>query len=89
MSDIRRENGLKTVLANGKAIKAEQVMCALGRQPNTAHLNLDAVNLEIEKGKIVVDALKRTGIDNIFAIGDCTDTIMLTPVAKAEGEAAA
>lgn len=81
-------DGFKTLLDNGKEIEAKQVLCALGRVPNTKGLNLDAVAVTLEKGNVVVDEFKRTAVDNIFAVGDCTKTIMLTPVAKAEGEAA-
>lgn len=81
-------DGYRTILDNGKELEAEQVLCALGRKPNTAQLNTDTVGLELKKGSIVVDDFKRTNVDNIFAVGDCTDTIMLTPIAKKEGEAA-
>ena len=81
-------DGFRTVLDNGKEIEAQQVLCALGRKPNTEQLNTDAVGIATKKGNVVVDEFKRTAVDNIFAVGDCTDTVMLTPVAKAEGEAA-
>lgn len=84
----KTENGFKTILEGSTTASASQVMCALGRKANIETLNLEAVKVTTQKGKIVVDAYKRTQENNIFAIGDCTDTIMLTPVAKAEGEAA-
>ncbi len=67
---------------------AQRVICALGRSANVETLNLDAVGVTTQKGKIVVDEYKRTEAQNVFAVGDCTDTIMLTPVAIAEGKAA-
>lgn len=81
-------NGFKTRLDNGKEIEADQILCALGRKPNTESLDLDSVGVELKKGNVAVDEYKRTSVENIFAVGDCTNTIMLTPVAKAEGEAA-
>ena len=84
----KAENGFKVVLDNDTTEGAEQIICALGRSANIETLKLDAVSVKTNKGKIVVDDYKRTAQSNIFAVGDCTDTIMLTPVAKAEGEAA-
>ena len=83
------ENGFKAIL-EGQTLTpvANQVMCALGRKANIETLNLQAVKVTTQKGKIVVDEYKRTQESTVFAVGDCTDTIMLTPVAKAEGEAA-
>ncbi|MGC1308553.1 MAG: FAD-dependent oxidoreductase [Phormidesmis sp.] len=84
----KKDGGFKAVLNNGTTASASQVMGALGRTANIDALNLEAVGVTTHKGKIVVDDYKRTKEDNIFAVGDCTNTIMLTPVAKAEGEAA-
>ena len=80
---------LAAELSNGKTVKADQILCALGRTANTDTLNLAAVNIDTEKGMIVVDPQGRTQEPNIFAIGDCTATLLLTPVAKAEGSTAA
>ena len=81
-------SGLTATLENGKQVEADKVLCALGRTANIDTLNLEAVGVTAHKGKIVVDEHKRTKEENVFAVGDCTDTIMLTPVAIAEGEAA-
>ncbi len=80
---------LTAKLSNGKTVKAGQILCALGRTANTDTLNLAAVNIGTEKGMIAVDLQGRTQEPNIFAIGDCTATMLLTPVAKAEGTTAA
>ena len=57
-------------------------MFAIGRRPNTADLGLDAAGVELdEKGAIKVDAYSRTNIASIFALGDVTDRVQLTPVA--------
>jgi glutathione reductase (NADPH) len=76
------EDGLVAHLSNGEIIKTEQVMLALGRDPNTEGLGLEAAGVETGKsGEIVVDAYSRTNVDSIWAIGDVTDRVQLTPVA--------
>lgn len=58
------------------------VMLALGRDPNTAGLGLEAAGVATdEKGSIIVDDYSRTNVPGIFAIGDVTDRVQLTPVA--------
>ena len=84
----KTDGGFDVTLDDGTTESAAQVICALGRSANIETLNLDAVSVKTKKGKIVVDDQKRTEAKNVFAVGDCTDTIMLTPVAIAEGEAA-
>ena len=81
-------NSLLATLENEKQVEADKVLCALGRTANIDTLNLKAVGVTTHKGKIVVDRQKRTKAETVFAVGDCTDTVMLTPVAIAEGEAA-
>lgn len=81
-------SSLWATLENRKKVEADKVLCALGRSANIDTLNLEAVGVTTHKGKIVVDAHKRTQEESIFAVGDCTDTVMLTPVAIAEGKAA-
>jgi glutathione reductase (NADPH) len=57
-------------------------MLALGRTPNTDDLGLEAAGVELGKtGEIVVDSFSRTNVDNIWAIGDVTNRVQLTPVA--------
>ncbi len=67
---------------------ADQVLYAVGRQPNVADLGLEQVGVELgERGQIKVDTANRTSVPTIFAIGDVTDRIQLTPVAIREGQA--
>jgi glutathione reductase (NADPH) len=69
-------------------IEADQVLFATGRKPNTSGIGLEAVGVEIgEKGEIKVDADNRTSVASIFAVGDVTDRIQLTPMAIREGQA--
>ncbi|WP_099865997.1 glutathione-disulfide reductase [Pararhizobium haloflavum] len=79
----RSDDGrLSAHTSSGKVLKADQVMLALGRDPNTKGLGLEAAGVETNhKGAIVVDDYSRTNVDNIFAVGDVTDRVQLTPVA--------
>ncbi|MEP3437692.1 MAG: glutathione-disulfide reductase [Hoeflea sp.] len=66
----------------GKALVADQVMLALGRDPNTDGLGLEAAGVKTgRKGEILIDEYSRTSADNIYAVGDVTDRVQLTPVA--------
>jgi len=66
----------------------DQVMFATGRKPNTEGLGLEKVGVELgEKGEIKVDRFSRTTVDHIYAVGDVTDRVQLTPVAIREGQA--
>lgn len=63
-------------------VKADQVMLALGRHPNTRGLGLEAAGVALsERGAIVVDEYSRTSVPSIWALGDVTDRVQLTPVA--------
>ncbi|WP_299646272.1 glutathione-disulfide reductase [Sphingomonas bacterium] len=63
------------------------VLFATGRIPNTAGLGLESAGVELENGAVRVDADNRSTCDSIFAIGDVTNRIQLTPVAIREGQA--
>ncbi len=72
----------------GRTIEADLVMFATGRNPNTAGLGLEAAGIATDrKGAIPVDADSRSAVRNIYAIGDVTDRLALTPVAIREGHA--
>lgn len=75
-------------LSDGSIIEADQVMAATGRTPNTAGLGLETVGITPgQRGEIPVNAESVTSIASIYAVGDVTDRINLTPVAIAEGHA--
>ncbi|MET3659733.1 glutathione-disulfide reductase [Aquamicrobium ahrensii] len=80
---VRRDDGrLDVKLSNGETRTVDQFMLAMGRSPNTEGLGLEAVGVETSvTGAIVVDGYSRTNVDNIWAIGDVTDRVQLTPVA--------
>ena len=80
--------GIKSCLATGHDVETEVVMYATGRDPYTAGLGLQSAGVAIDqKGAVVVDAYSKTNVDNIWAVGDVTDRINLTPVAIREGAA--
>lgn len=68
--------------STGKALVADQVMLALGRDPNTAGLGLEAAGVKTgQKGEILVDEYSRTNVESVYAVGDVTNRVELTPVA--------
>ncbi|MEC8121734.1 MAG: glutathione-disulfide reductase [Pseudomonadota bacterium] len=77
-------------LSNGSRLDVAEVMAATGRAPNTAGLGLEAAGVELGRGgEIIVNPDSRTSVASIYAVGDVTDRIALTPVAIAEGHALA
>ncbi|HEY9881965.1 MAG TPA: glutathione-disulfide reductase [Thermosynechococcaceae cyanobacterium] len=66
----------------------ETVLCAAGRAPQLDELGLENAGVEADRA-IAVDDYSRTSQPHIFAVGDCTNRLQLTPVAKAEGKAVA
>jgi glutathione reductase (NADPH) len=82
-------DGTFTVHMNGCApIEADAVMYAIGRQPNIEGLGLETAGVEVDsEGAVVVDADNRSNCDSIYAIGDVTNRVQLTPVAIREGQA--
>ncbi len=83
------ESGHKQVTFTDDSVRVvDCVLFATGRVPNTEALNLNNANIELgSKGQIKVDETSKTNIDNIYAVGDVTDRIALTPVATMEGHA--
>lgn len=82
-------DGVLTVRLGGcDPIEADAVLVATGRRPNTMGLGLAEVGVDLtDGGAVVVDAQNRSSVDSIFAVGDVTDRIQLTPVAIREGQA--
>ncbi|PSL22370.1 glutathione-disulfide reductase [Shimia abyssi] len=73
---------------NGDERLFDQVMFATGRRPNTDDLGLEGIGVKLgRKGQIEVDEYSQTGVPSIFAVGDVTDRVNLTPVAIREGMA--
>ncbi len=77
-------------LDSGETVEADCVMYATGRKPKSAGMGLDEAGVKLGAGgAIMVDDWSRTAVSNIYAIGDVTDRLNLTPVAIAEGRALA
>ena len=75
-------------LSNDERLVVDHVMLATGRTPNTANLGLETAGVKTgANGEILVDANSRTNVPNIYAVGDVTDRVALTPVAIREGHA--
>ena len=82
------DGGLFVDMEGCDDIEADAVLFATGRVPNVEGLGLEDVGVELgDRGQIKVDANSRTNVSSIFAVGDVTDRIQLTPVAIREGHA--
>jgi glutathione reductase (NADPH) len=79
--------GLQVTLSDDAIapLLVEQVLIATGRVPNLDDLGLEAAGVKFDRKAIQVDAHSRTSQPHIFAVGDCTNRLQLTPAAKAEG----
>jgi len=85
----KREDGTFSLLLNDKSeVICDLVMYATGRAPNTRGLGLEAAGVALTAaGAVVVDEWSRSSVDSIWAVGDVTDRVNLTPVAIREGQA--
>ncbi|MCG8443455.1 MAG: FAD-dependent oxidoreductase, partial [Caulobacterales bacterium] len=84
----KTESGVRAHLNNGACIDTDCVMYAIGRVPKTEGLGLEAAGVAMtEKGAVKVDDYSQTTAPHIYAIGDVTDRLQLTPVAIREGAA--
>jgi glutathione reductase (NADPH) len=82
------DHGLCVELSDHDDVLVDKVMFATGRRPNISGLGLEAVGVRInDKGAIAVDEFSRTSVPHIYAVGDVTDRLALTPVAIREGHA--
>jgi glutathione reductase (NADPH) len=80
--------GYRVSLTRGAALEAGQVMLATGRRPNTSGLGLEKAGVACDRvGAVKVDAFSNTNIESIYAVGDVTNRVALTPVAIREGHA--
>ncbi|SDB32320.1 glutathione-disulfide reductase [Bauldia litoralis] len=86
----RKDDGLVATTTGGDELAADQVLFAIGRSPNTVGLGLEEAGVVSEPdGRIEVDRYSRTNVESIYAVGDVTNRIQLTPIAIREGEAVA
>ena len=89
IENIEKDGESLTVsLSDGREVPCDAVLAATGRRPNTKDLGLEAAGVELtEGGAVKVDAYSRTSQPNIYAVGDVTDRVALTPVAIHEAMA--
>jgi len=86
----RDGEAFRAVLERGEALAADRVMYATGRVPNTRDMGLEAAGVHLDKaGAIAVDEWQQSTVPGIYAVGDVTNRVNLTPVAIAEGRALA
>jgi glutathione reductase (NADPH) len=84
----RNESGRVVELLDGSSLEVDEVLYATGRVPNVRDLGLDRAGVECRAdGTIVVDEMSQTSVDHIYAVGDVTSRVNLTPVATYEGHA--
>ncbi|MEO1488442.1 MAG: glutathione-disulfide reductase [Pseudomonadota bacterium] len=85
----KQEDGTLLVkMTNEEERVYDQVMIATGRKPNTDGLGLEEVGVKLgKKGEILVNEFSQTSVEHIYAVGDVTDRVQLTPVAIREGQA--
>ena len=78
----KKPDGLHAICRNGAALVADQVLMAAGRRAHTAGIGLERAGVKLgENGAVMVDDYSRTSARHIFAVGDVTDRVNLTPVA--------
>lgn len=84
----QEEDGKHVRLSDGAQVVVDEVMLAIGRDPNSRGLGLEEVGVELDAlGAIKVDAGSQTSVPSIYAVGDVTNRVNLTPVAIREGHA--
>jgi glutathione reductase (NADPH) len=89
LTKIERAAGaLRVTLSTGEHVGTDQVLFAIGRHPNTRGLGLERAGVALDQsGAVVVDEYSRSNVESIYAIGDVTNRVNLTPVAIRDGHA--
>ncbi|MBW7957148.1 MAG: dihydrolipoyl dehydrogenase [Deltaproteobacteria bacterium] len=82
---IPEDGCVKTRLKDGREFMTEKVMVAIGRSFNSSGIGLDALGVNIEKGRIAVDERMETNVKGVYAIGDVTGKMLLAHVASTQG----
>ena len=84
----RRADGVLDVRLGDTSVECDAMLCAVGRVPNTEALGLDTAGVELDaNGAVKVDEYSRSTCPSIYAVGDVTNRVQLTPVAIREGQA--
>ncbi|MEF3365839.1 glutathione-disulfide reductase [Methylocystis sp. 9N] len=85
---VKCAHGLEVEMSDGAPLTVDCLLIATGRRPLTQNLGLEAAGVALrENGAVAVDAHSRSNVESIYAVGDVTDRINLTPVAIREGQA--
>ncbi|MFC7533434.1 dihydrolipoyl dehydrogenase [Actinoplanes sp. GCM10030250] len=71
------ENGVRVTIAGGETLEAEVLLVAVGRGPTTANLGYEQQGVTLDRGFVIVDERLRTGVGNIFAVGDIVPGLQL------------
>ena len=88
IKNVSKNSKLDIELDDGKILSSDELLVATGRKANTDNLKLENIGVEISHDRsILVNKNSRTNIETVYAIGDVTDRINLTPVALGEGHA--
>jgi glutathione reductase (NADPH) len=89
LTEIRKTSGgLIVATKSGSEMAADVVLLAVGRDPNTTGVGLEAAGVVVDRwGAITVDHFSRTNVPNIYAVGDVTNRLQFTPIAIREGSA--
>jgi len=84
----RSGEALRVTLSTGEHVDTDQVLLAIGRHPNTRGLGLERAGVQVDKyGAVVVDEYSQSSVASVYAIGDVTNRVNLTPVAIRDGHA--
>jgi glutathione reductase (NADPH) len=84
----KARDGLRVTLSTGEHVDTDQVLFAIGRHPNTRGLGIERAGVQLDKyGAVVVDEYSRSSVPSVYAIGDVTNRVNLTPVAIRDGHA--
>jgi len=84
----KTEKGLCVTLTDGSVVETDHVMLATGRHPHTKGLGLETAGVKLDhEGAVIVDHFSKSNVDSIYAVGDVTNRVALTPVAIREGHA--
>ena len=85
---VKKPEGLEISLENGASLHADIVLKAIGRQPNTENLGLQEAGIELnDQGAIAVNEWSQSNLPSVYAVGDVTNRVNLTPMAIREGHA--
>ncbi len=89
LTKIEKAGGaLRATLSTGEYADADQILFAIGRHPNTRGLGLESAGVKLDKaGAVIVDEYSQSCVESIYAIGDVTNRMNLTPVAIRDGHA--